>query len=384
MPRGACVIPYDGVRGRVWRIKYADADGKQVQETIGAERDGITEKIAKAELRERLVRVEKKSYRRPRPLTFADYAETWFEAGRRSQGWKPSTVTVYRNALDNYLVPWFGPSRLGSVRPRDVSAFVTDAMTRAQGKYERPLTGKYVNLLLNVAFSVFKSAIAEELVDSNPVASVQRPKVQRHRWRILEPREVPRVSKAFSDDRARRVFLTLTLTGLRRSEIVALRWKHVNLVEGTLRVEESKSEEGERLIALAARLVDELAEHFAGSRYRSDDDFVFAHPERGSKLEAKWYHDHFQAALKAAGIEGRIRTFHDMRHTALTNLAATGASPIAVMSTAGHRSMQTTKGYLHLAGVVFHNEASDLEQRLLGVQDPGTNEPLTALVREKA
>ena len=57
-----------------------------------------------------------------------------------------------------------------------------------------------------------------------------------------------------------------------------------------------------------------------------------------------------------------------MRRTALTNLAATGASPIAVMATAGHRSMQTTKGYLHLAGVVFQDDADALERRLLGVE----------------
>jgi integrase len=81
----------------------------------------------------------------------------------------------------------------------------------------------------------------------------------------------------------------------------------------------------------------------------------------------------FQKALKAAGVEGRIRSFHDMRHTALTNLAATGASPIAVMATAGHRSMSTTKGYMHLAGVVFRDEASALERSLLGVESPGRN-----------
>ncbi len=169
-------------------------------------------------------------------------------------GWKPATEKVYRNALDGYLVAWFGSTRLDAIRPRDVSAFVTDALTRAQGKHKRPLTGKYVNLLLNVAFSIFKSAIGEELVDANPVASVQRPKVVRQRWRILEPHEVPRVAKAFTDERARRVFLTLTLTGLRRSELVALRWRHVDLLEGTLRVEESKSEEGSVSWALPASL----------------------------------------------------------------------------------------------------------------------------------
>ena len=178
------------------------------------------------------------------------------------------------------------------------------------------------------------------------------------RWRILEPSEVPRVCKAFSDDRAHRVFLSLMLTGLRRSELVGLRWRNVNLVEGTLRVEESKSEEGERLIALSRPLVAALAEQFTASPFRSDDDYVFVHPERGTRLDADWYRERFLEALASAGVEGKIRTFHDMRHTALTNLAA-----------------QTTKGYLHLAGVVFHDEASALERRLLGVEDPGRKSP---------
>jgi hypothetical protein len=54
------------------------------------------------------------------------------------------------------------------------------------------------------------------------------------------------------------------------------------------------------------------------------------------------------------------------------------------MATAGHRSMSTTKGYLHLAGVVFRDESAALEQRLLGVQDPGTNSPETALASQES
>ena len=131
------------------------------------------------------------------------------------------------------------------------------------------------------------------------------------------------------DDRARRAFQTLALTGLRRSELLGLRWRHVNLVEGTLRVVESKSEEGERLIGLSPALVDAWAEQFTSSPYRSDDDYVFCHPRRGSQLEREWYAAEFRAALAEAGITDNVRPFHDMRHTALTNLAATGASPIA-------------------------------------------------------
>jgi hypothetical protein len=67
----------------------------------------------------------------------------------------------------------------------------------------------------------------------------------------------------------------------------------------------------------------------------------------------------------AAGISDDVRPFHDLRHSSLTNGAATGEQPIALMARAGQRSISTTKGHLHLAGVVFRDEADALERRLL-------------------
>jgi integrase-like protein len=111
MPSGAAIVRYDGKRGVVWRIKRRDADGAQVQETIGTERDGITRKQAQEALTDRLSDVRRRGHRRPKQLTFGDSAETWFEEGKRSQGWKPRTIGVYRNALDRYLIPAFGSTR---------------------------------------------------------------------------------------------------------------------------------------------------------------------------------------------------------------------------------------------------------------------------------
>ena len=363
MPRGAAVIKYQGARGVVWRVKYADATGRQVKETVGREADGITRKHAEAALRERLVRVETGGWRKPAPITFREYGDRWLARGERNRGWKPSTVDVYRQRLAR-LCETFGPRPLASIRPLDVSAYIDESLDT--------FSAKTLQSFLNLMHDVMKGAVAEELIDSNPVTGVERPKVKRPRWRILEPREVPAVRKAFSDDRARRVFLTFILTGLRRSELRALRWRDVNLVEGTLRVVESKSEEGERLIALPAPLVNELMAHYQASSYRADEDYVFCHPEKGSAWDAAWFRRELNAALAAAGITDRVR-IHDLRHAALTNLAATGASPIAVMATAGHRSMQTTKAYLHLAGVVFRDDADALGRRLLGVPETGTN-----------
>ena len=65
-----------------------------------------------------------------------------------------------------------------------------------------------------------------------------------------------------------------------------------------------------------------------------------------------------------------MRPFHDLRHTAITNDAAAGASPVAIMTKAGHASMNTTRVHIHLAGVVFRDEANALEARPLG--EPST------------
>lgn len=129
---------------------------------------------------------------------------------------------------------------------------------------------------------------------------------------------------------------------------------------------ESKTEEGERSIALSPILVEALVAQLERTAFKGADELVFAHPTRGTKVDHEWYAAEFRKALAAVGITEYVRPFHDLRHTSLTNGAAGGETPIALMARAGHRSMATTNQYVHLAGVVFRDEAAALEQRLLG------------------
>jgi integrase len=356
MPSGACVIPYYGKRGTVWRIKYRDADGRQVMETVGAERDGVTRKHAAAELRERVVRVERTSYRRPKSLTFAEYADTWFTEGEVRRRWKPRTVIQYRS-IAKRLKEQFGPMPLAAIRPRHVAEYVA-AKT---GELEASTVSRDLSLL----HDILKTAKREELVESNPVEGVEHPKQRRRRWRILQPAEVSRVLRAFEDEQARAMFLTLVLTGVRRNELLALRWADVDLVESVLRVRDSKTEQGIRSIALSPALSEALWQHRRASAFQGDDELVFCHPERGTAYRQHRFADQLRAALVAAGITDYVRPFHDLRHTSLTNEAAAGSSPIALMAKAGHTDMKVTRRYLHLAGIVFRDEAAALERRLL-------------------
>ena len=132
MPSGAAVIEYQGKRGRVFRVKYADADGRQIMETLGPEREGWTRRKAEAELRERLVRVQRKGYRRPGPLSFGDYAETWFAEGETRRRWKASTAAQYAS-IRRWLVGHFGPMPLAAIRPRHVAEYIAEA-SREKGR----------------------------------------------------------------------------------------------------------------------------------------------------------------------------------------------------------------------------------------------------------
>jgi hypothetical protein len=148
-------------------------------ETLGPERDGWTARKAKAELRERLVRVERRGWRRPAPLTFAEYAKTWQSEGERRRGWKPGSVRSYRAVVDR-LNGFFGTMPLAAIRPRDVAAYVAEV----SADYAPATVVRDVSVL----HAIFTSAKREELVDSNPAERAERPKAPRRRWRIPRAR----------------------------------------------------------------------------------------------------------------------------------------------------------------------------------------------------
>ena len=151
-------------------------------------------------------------------------------------------------------------------------------------------------------------------------------------------------------------------------------------MECVLRVRDAKSDRGVRTIALAPSLAEMLWQHRRQSSFQGEDEFVFCHPTKGSPLIVDTYAEAFRAALTAAGITDHVRPFHDLRHASLTNGAAAGETPIALMTRAGHANMKTTQTYLHLAGVVFPDEARRLEERFAAsayasVDERGAQQP---------
>ena len=125
MPRGAAVIRYQGKRGAVWRIKYRDAAGKQVQETLGPE-PRWTRAQGQRELGKRLAAVDA-GFRKPDRVTFADFADRFVRDYLPGRNLKPTTdreLRLHASAATSF--PFFGDRNLAELEasPELIDAYV--------------------------------------------------------------------------------------------------------------------------------------------------------------------------------------------------------------------------------------------------------------------
>jgi integrase len=396
MPSGAAVIRYEGARkGVVWRIKYRDATRRQVQETLGPASEGWTRRKAEAELRKRLVDVERIRLRRPDRISFSTFAEEWLKVYPDSKGLKRSTREGYSTIIRKHLIPSLGNLQIGALTVEHLESYLAE-------KRKSGLAPGTLNRHLNMLSLLFKAAIRRRLRTDNPVEWIDRPKEPRRRWAILTPDEVRRAEREFTvyadeadgeerawREQARVIFLTDVIAGPRRGEILGFHWRDVDLVEPTgavLRVRETwvrsardtpKSEAGERTIPLGPWLSEELWQHRRRTAFAGDDERVFCSPTKGTPFDVGRYASTLKTLLRRAGISRPVRPFHDMRHTAITNEAASGNSPLAIMKHAGHNDFKTTQRYIDLAGITFREEAERAEQRFRGEPVPLDESPQT-------
>lgn len=268
---------------------------------------------------------------------------------------KRTTIQDYRGHLRRHLVPFFGGRPVDKIDRVRVEEYLL-------AKKREGLSAKTIQNHLNFLNGIFAFSIKREWCTSNPVLLVDRPKAPRsahRRIRFLTPEETWALVRAVPDDELGAVeaplYLTAAQTGLRQGELLALRWVDVDWVAMRVRVAESftrgafdtpKSHHG-RSVPMGAELAGALERHFQRTRWRGEQDLVFAHPVTGYVLDASKLRKRFKKALARAG--ARELTFHELRHTFGTQMAAAGAPLRRIQEWMGHADQSTTEIYAHYA-----------------------------------
>ena len=242
-------------------------------------------------------------------------------------------------------------SQLGTHRLQDISSpLISECKARLQKGYTRngtPRSAATVNRYLAAISHAYSVARKEwNWVDSNPILNVRRLKEPRGRVRFLDDQERQRLLNACKESRSPFLSSIVVLalsTGMRRGEILGLRWRDVDLCNKRIVIQETKN--GERralpLVGNLLQLIEKLKINASGSK----DDYIFHSPESRTKrcsIRTTW-----EFAIKRAEIENF--RFHDLRHSTASYLAMNGASLLEIADILGHKTLQMVKRYSHLS-----------------------------------
>ena len=168
--------------------------------------------------------------------------------------------------------------------------------------------------------------------------------------RILDPADADRLLRALRTDRDRTMVLAMLLGGLRRCEMLGLRLEDVLVGDRRLRIIAGKGGH-HRVVPVSDRFFEAVGDYLRNERpSQAPTDQLFVAlkgPRRGQPLSAEGVDEILAAAKVRAGIDHA--TCHELRHTCLTRLREAGMALEAVQAQAGHRSIESTRIYLHLS-----------------------------------
>lgn len=255
-----------------------------------------------------------------------------------------------------------------AVRVGDVFGFVEvqrrprhgDNVVRLEDR-EQGLSARTIKRRLSSVSGLFDYLVALDAVVKNPVPRGLGPARGRHQRgvpliraprtlpRVLNPDEVDALVAALRTRRDRAMVEAMLLGGLRRCEVLGLAMNDLNPGERRVLIADGKGGH-QRIVPISARFFATLADYLDHERPSADTDQLFVvlkGPRRGRPLSAAGVDEILDGARRRAGLAHA--TCHELRHTCLTRLREAGMALEAVQAQAGHRSIESTRLYLHLA-----------------------------------
>lgn len=334
-------------------------------------------KDAQRELAKILHEVDKRTYAVPAKTTVMEYLKEWLRSATR--GKEAATVRNYEDAL-RPAMERFGGKPLQKLTTSDVEDLVDWMLTSGRkrgGKVGTGLSPRTVQLTLSRLRSALNDAVNRHLLEWNPAAPVKCPAQVRTARQPWNEREVKTFLASLASQRLHAVML-LSLLGLRPAETCGLRWTDIDLDEGTLTVETTrtlvmgdagmtvvekapKTASGRRSLPLPTQVIAALrtfkavqaAEQLAaGPAYTSSGRVLV--DEVGTPQRTDWLRRQTYKAMATAGVR-KVRPY-DARHACLTYLVTNGVPAPIVSAWAGHSDLSMAQR------VYCHPSAKDLEQ----------------------
>jgi integrase len=301
----------------------------------------------------------------------------------QGQGLSPKTLSEYERLVETVLRPRLGSKRVGSITVRQIDSLYSDL----SGKGKSPSTVHNVHTVLSRSLA---QGVNWGWLMHNPALDASPPPVRRTEITPPSANDLDRLLAALDDDPDFRTLVWLAVvTGARRGEIVALRWRDVDLdaemtirsnivhTSGTRMIEKDTKTHAVRRLALDHVTVDVLRDHRDRCDKRAADcgvklvsgAYVFSREVDGSAhLIPNSVGQRFRRLTTILGIRSRL---HDLRHFAATNMVASGVDVRTVAGRLGHADASTTlKVYASFLAIADRNAAGVVSSMLKPLSPP--------------
>ncbi len=318
--------------------------------------------------------------------TVEQFLRDWLENSQRQQV-RPRTYERYEEIVRLHIVPVLGRHRLQQLAAQHVQALYTK-------KLGEGLSARTVESFHHVLHKALKTAVRWGLVSRNVCDLVSPPRVKAYEIKPLTVEQVCKLLFVARGHRLEALFVLALATGMRRGELLGLKWQDINFATGTLQIRriltripskmpgkgyieaEPKTQKSRRNVVIAPFALEALKQHRlqqlqaklqAGAVWQ-DYDYVFC-TSLGTHLNpTRDILDELKQLLKQAGLPD-VR-FHDLRHSAATLLLSENVHPKVVQELLGHSNVSITLNvYSHVLPGMQQEAIRRLNSKLVLSED---------------
>ena len=368
-----------------WEGRYTvgrdPGTGKQIQKSVYAK----TQKEVRQLLQQKTTAIDEGSYIEPAKMTVGRWLDAWLV--EYTGDVKPYTKRAYTTNIKNHIIPAIGALQLEKLTPLQVQKFYNECMR--EPKSLKPKTVKNIHGVLH---SALKQAVMNGLLRSNPTESCTIPRIERMEIKPFDDVAEKSFLKAIEGDKYERLFIVDLYTGMRKGEILGLRWSDIDFDQGTitiarqLQVEPFKGgryylaplkNDKERIITPAPYVMQILRDQrrhqnearlLAGSAWNEGDipGLVFTN-EIGKHLCHQTIGTRYKKLVKSAGLPDA--RFHDMRHSYAVAAIRAGDDIKTVQSNLGHHSAAfTLDTYAHATAQMKKESADRMQAHIQAIK----------------
>lgn len=293
---------------------------------------------------------------------FSTYINTYMAIKIRA-----NTMNGVRLNYEKHIKPYIGHIKLSQLTGADLQLMYNQLASKGRIKGKDGLSGSTIRRIHNIVHQAFEQAVAEDIIIKNPSKQVVLKKVVQKEYEPYSSEELNRLLDVAKNKWLYAAIVTLAYTGVRRSELLGLKWSDIDFDLKVLKVERAytdqgsgeqtgskyeltptKTEKSKRIIPMAQVVLDALLQKKrtlqllklkSGDKNFNKEGMIFV-DENGVLINGSQFTQKFKSLLKKNGLR-QIRV-HDLRHTFASQSLKSGTKIESVRDMLGHSNIQTT------------------------------------------